>query len=93
MGDAPVAWETPEGNGLMQSRLASADTEKLIDEQVQRIVQGAYDSCYKMLTENRALLDQLTESLIEKETIDYDELNTMRDAHFGVKARELAAAA
>merc|ERR1719504_451435 len=43
MGDAPVAWETPEGNGMMQPRVAAADTEKLIDDQVQRIVSGAYD--------------------------------------------------
>merc|ERR1712025_662738 len=31
MGDAPVAWETPEGNGMMQPRVASAATEKVID--------------------------------------------------------------
>merc|ERR1712046_270826 len=28
MGEAPVAWDTPEGNGLMQPRAASPDTEK-----------------------------------------------------------------
>merc|ERR1719409_533507 len=82
MGDAPVAWETPEGNGLMQARAASADTEKEIDEQVQILVQGAYDTCKKMLTDNRALLDELTERLITDETVDYDELAKMRDGHF-----------
>merc|ERR1719454_1706502 len=50
MGDAPVAWETPDGNGLMAPRAASAETEKLIDEQVQNLVEQAYDSCYKMLS-------------------------------------------
>merc|ERR1711924_158139 len=36
MGEAPVAWESPEGNGMMQPKAASADTEKDIDDQVQK---------------------------------------------------------
>merc|ERR1719473_1474731 len=32
MGDAPVAWETMEGSGMMQQRVASATTEKEIDD-------------------------------------------------------------
>merc|ERR1719460_2488159 len=82
MGDAPVAWETPEGNGMLQQRTASADTEKLIDDQVQRIVSEAYDTCMKLLSENRALMDTMVDRLIEKENIDYDELTRMRDEHF-----------
>merc|ERR1719326_2307165 len=38
LGMAPVAWETPEGNGMMQPRVASQGMEKEIDEQVQKIV-------------------------------------------------------
>jgi cell division protease FtsH len=83
MGDAPVAWETPEGNGLMAPKAASAETEKVIDEQVTKIVQQAYDDCYKMLSENRALMDTMVDKLIEKENIDYDELQRMRDEHLG----------
>merc|ERR1719463_181636 len=64
MGNAPVAWESPDGNGLMQPKAASPETEKLIDEQVQILVERAYDNCYKMLSDNRALMDQLTEKLI-----------------------------
>merc|ERR1719460_3523478 len=86
MGDAPVAWETPEGNGLMQARAASAATEKAIDEQVQKLVEKAYDTCYKMLSENRSLLDSLTDKLIEEETVDYDQLEKMRDAHLAKMA-------
>ena len=84
MGMAPVAWETPEGNGMMQPRSASAETEALIDEQVQKIVDNAYEECFKLLTENRKLLDQLTEKLIVEETVDYDQLQKMRDAHYGL---------
>merc|ERR1719399_2100438 len=81
MGSAPVAWETPDGNGLMAPKAASAETEKDIDDQVQRIVQDAYDRCYKMLSENRGLMDEMVEKLIDSETIDYDELLQMRDRH------------
>jgi len=82
MGQAPVAWEVPNGNGLQNEQAASEKTEQEIDEQVQRLVQTAYDTCYKMLSDNRALMDVMVERLIEKENIDYDELNTMRDEHF-----------
>jgi len=81
MGAAPLAWETPEGNGLAQAKLASQKTEKEIDVQVQALVERAYDNCYKTLSENKALMDEMTVRLIEEETIDYDELIRMRDSH------------
>ena len=82
MGAAPVAWETPEGNGLMQPRSASPATEREIDAQVQRIVQEAYDTCYKLLSDNKALLDELAIKLVEEETVDFEDLAKMRDAHY-----------
>merc|ERR1712087_315698 len=35
MGQAPVAWESQNGNGLQNPKVASESTEKEIDEQVQ----------------------------------------------------------
>merc|ERR1712078_867288 len=81
LGGAPVAWETPNGNGMMQPRAASVSMERDIDEQVQLIVDAAYDECYRTLSENRNLLDVMTQRLLEAENIDYDELNKMRDTH------------
>ena len=80
MGDAPVAWEDPSA-GAFGPKAASGATEVVIDAEVQKLVSGAYDKCYKTLTENRALLDEMTEKLIEKENIDYDELAQMTQAH------------
>ena len=80
MGDAPVAWEDPQA-GAFGPKAASSATEVVIDAEVQKIVSGAYDRCYKTLTENRALLDEMTERLIEKENIDYDELAQMTQDH------------
>jgi len=90
LGDAPVAWEVPEGNGIMNTKAASAETEAEIDAQVSKIVQGAYEACYKMLSENRSLLDKMVEKLLIDETIDYDELTQMRDAHYAGKTMQAA---
>merc|ERR1719424_221423 len=37
MGEAPVAWESPEGNGLQNGKMASMETEEEIDAQVQKL--------------------------------------------------------
>ena len=80
LGGGPVAWETPDGNGLMAPKAASAAMEYEIDEQVTKIVDAAYVNCKETLTKNKALLDTLATKLVEKETIAYDELQEMRDA-------------
>merc|ERR1712129_3574 len=56
-------------------------TEAMLDREVQKLVQGAYDRTMTTLTENKALLDYMTDRLIEAETIDYDELQAMTEAH------------
>merc|ERR550514_1534473 len=66
MGNAPVAWETPNGNGLMNAKAASAETEKEIDDQVKALVKTAYDTTMKTLTENRAFLDGMAKRLVEE---------------------------
>jgi len=81
MGQAPVAWEGQNGNGMMNARVASSKTEKAIDVEVAKLVDEAYTSCKALLSENKALMDSMVEKLIEKETINYDELSEMRDEH------------
>merc|ERR1712232_970154 len=91
LGMAPVAWETPEGNGMMQPRAASPGMETEIDSQVQKIVTAAFDKCYSALSENKALMDAVATGLIEKETIDYQELQQMSDdapCHAAVRIRQ-----
>merc|ERR1712232_298868 len=80
MGDAPVAWEAPDGSSIMTATTASAKTEKLIDTQVVELVTEAYQTALKTLTENRAFLDALAEKLVDDETVDFRELQSMRDA-------------
>merc|ERR1719321_1926743 len=82
MGNAPVAWETEQGNGINAGMVvASPTTEKEIDGQVELLVTEAYDRCYALLTKHRALVDEMTDRLIAEETIDYTDLEKMRDSH------------
>merc|ERR550514_269878 len=66
MGNAPVAWESMEGNSIMQPRMSSERTDKEIDEQVKALVKTAYDTTMKTLTENRAFLDGMAKRLVEE---------------------------
>ena len=66
-----TSWESPDGNGGFGPQAASPETERLIDSEVKEIVADAYKVCKECLTTNRALLDDLTEMLIDKETVDF----------------------
>merc|ERR1712232_532947 len=74
---APVAWESPEGNGGFGPQGASLETEQAIDEQVKLLVADAYQVCFQTLSDNRDLVEELTELLLEKETVDYVELEAL----------------
>merc|ERR1719478_1352535 len=49
----------------------------LADMEVDRLVANAYARCKKILTENRVLLDQLAERLLEQETVSAEEFQLM----------------
>ena len=61
-----------------------------IDQEVQRIVDDANAVCKTTLTENRNLIDLMTERLLEKENIDYDELARMTQEHLSMSPEERA---
>ncbi len=52
----------------------SQDTSARIDKQVQQILDTCYEDAKKLLTENRALLDEIALYLLGKETITGEEL-------------------
>jgi len=72
-----TSWEAPDGNGGFGPQAASPETERRIDAEVKQLVADAYKVCKETLLENRDLLDELTEKLIEQETVDFIELNEM----------------
>lgn len=48
-----------------------------IDKEVRRLIDEAYDAAYKILTERRELLDLMADVLVERETVDKDELEAL----------------
>ena len=70
---APVVYTNRYLDGGAQMD-CSQDTAAKIDSAVQKLLNEAYAAAMQVLTENRALLDEIAEYLLVKETITGDEL-------------------
>jgi len=68
----PVAVLPRDGSGplLPGSHEFSADTQRLVDQEVRRIVDESEQQVVALLRENRGRLDSLAEALLEHETLD-----------------------
>ena len=68
----PVAVIPRDGSASLLPGAAevSAETQKLVDEEVRRIVAGAHQEVLVLLRENRSRLDSLAHALLEHETLD-----------------------
>ena len=62
------------GDDMMQSKSHSPDTQRLVDEEVRRILREAEESCHALLTEYSDGLDLIARSLLEHEHISGDEV-------------------
>ncbi|MCY7322600.1 MAG: cell division protein FtsH, partial [Phormidesmis sp. CAN_BIN36] len=78
----PVALGRQQGNMFMGRDIASErdfsdETAATIDDEVRSLVEQAYRRCKQVLVENRHVLNQLAELLVEKETVDAEELQEL----------------
>ena len=71
MSTASVQHEYLDGQAYMD---CSQDTAALVDREVQQLLNRCYDETKALLTEHRSLLDEISEYLLNKETITGDEL-------------------
>jgi cell division protease FtsH len=71
----PVAVIPRDGTGPQLPGVAevSPATQKLLDDEVRRIVEEAHDEILALLQENRDKLDSLANDLLEHETLDEDD--------------------
>jgi len=71
----PIAVIPRDGSGPLLPGVAevSSDTQKLVDEEVRRIVEEAHKDVGELLRENRDKLDSLANALLEHETLDEDD--------------------
>ena len=73
-----TAWDGPAA--------AATGTQREIDRKVVELVRTEHERAHSLLTEHRALLDQLAQVLYEKETITGEEF--MRILHAAQKEEE-----
>ena len=78
----PVALGRQQGNmflgrDIVAERDFSEETASTIDEEVRQLVDQAYHRAKDVLAQNRHVLDKLAEMLIEKETVDAEELQQL----------------
>merc|ERR1719271_1661470 len=71
-----TAWEM-DNSAWYGPKAASEEMEKKIDDEVKALVAEAYATCKKLMIENRDMVDEMTEMMIEKETLDYKELQDL----------------
>ena len=65
------------GRDIAAERDFSEDTAAKIDSEVSELVDVAYKRATKVLMDNRSVLDELAEMLVEKETVDSEELQNL----------------
>jgi cell division protease FtsH len=90
----PVALGRQQGNMFLGRDIAaerdfSDETAATIDDEVRNLVDQAYRRAKAVLVNNRAVLDRLATMLIEKETVDSDELQELL-ANSDVKVAAIA---
>ncbi len=78
----PVALGRQQGNmflgrDIMSERDFSEETAAAIDEEVRQLVEAAYRRAKEVLENNRHILDKLAAMLVEKETVDAEELQEL----------------
>lgn len=65
------------GRELSQRREVSESTAKVVDSEIKRFLEEAYTGAENTLTENRSLLDDIANALLDRETLDADELKLL----------------
>jgi cell division protease FtsH len=75
----PMKYGEPQGEVFLgrdygHQRDFSDEIASIIDEEIRRLITRAHDEARAILTTHRASLDRLAEALIERETLDEDEI-------------------
>jgi cell division protease FtsH len=78
----PVALGRQQGNMFLGRDIASErdfseETAAAVDDEVRNLVEQAYRRSKAVLVDNRPVLDRLAEMLIERETVDAEELQEL----------------
>ena len=76
------------GGGLMSRSEYSEEVASRIDDQVRQIIEQSHNLARKIIRDNREVIDRLVDLLIEKETINGDELRQIVAEYTEVPEKE-----
>jgi cell division protease FtsH len=62
------------GRDMGSSRDYSESLSEQVDAEVRALIEAAHDEAWQVLTENRDILDKLASELLEKETLDHNQI-------------------
>jgi cell division protease FtsH len=65
------------GREFAQRREISERTAQMVDDEVKRLIDEAYSRASAILGENRELLDRIAQALLDRETIDREDLDRL----------------
>jgi len=85
MSDAvgPMTFKASDPLNGVPGQIMSEKTALLIDHEVKQLVQRAYDTAKNILTTHRDIMEDITQTLLEKETINHDEIKQIVQQHLG----------
>ncbi|MGL4977654.1 MAG: ATP-dependent zinc metalloprotease FtsH [Cetobacterium sp.] len=73
----PIMLDATREGDMFQQKLYGETTSKEIDDEIRRLVSTAYSKAKEILTENRDILETITQALLRLETINGEELDQM----------------
>jgi cell division protease FtsH len=65
------------GRDMGHQRDYSEEIAEKVDLEVRKLIEKAHDEAWKVLNDNRDILDKLASELLEKETLDHEQLATL----------------
>jgi cell division protease FtsH len=75
----PLTFRASSSLSSQPAQIISEQSAMLIDTEVKKLVQSAYDQARTILTKHRALLDAITTALLERETISGADIKAIID--------------
>mgnify|MGYP002385041235 CR=1 FL=1 len=70
----PFSFPQPQDGEMRIEKPYSEETAKVIDEEVRRIIQQAYDATLQLLTSKKADVEKVAQRLLQKEVIQREDL-------------------
>jgi len=91
----PMAWGSQGmvflGEDLMHTRDYSEDTARVVDAEVSRILRRQEERAIELLSRHRGGLDAVARGLLERETLDGEEVGRLVDTAYGGPVHEAGA--